>query len=218
MQWRNSSAFIDAARQPPELMHYGIRGQKWGVRNYQNEDGSLTPAGKQRYGGNQNGRGGLFGLHKKKEKKRDWKPEDAENLSDEELRTRNNRLQAEQNYKNNMTPQWKKDAKQTAKSWRNEAIKNIFIGTAVTLAAAAMTKNYKKIGPLISKYSKIAVSKIHSNTSVIKNAANKYSNPYIGNMRPGWKTRIYDNRRGSPNGIRKSMNWPTISIREKKNK
>ena len=31
------------------IMHYGIPGQKWGVRRYQNEDGSLTPAGKKRY-------------------------------------------------------------------------------------------------------------------------------------------------------------------------
>lgn len=31
-----------------ELYHYGIKGQKWGVRRYQNEDGSLTPEGKQR--------------------------------------------------------------------------------------------------------------------------------------------------------------------------
>lgn len=28
-----------------ELKHYGIKGQKWGVRRYQNEDGSLTPEG-----------------------------------------------------------------------------------------------------------------------------------------------------------------------------
>lgn len=32
-----------------ELYHHGIQGQKWGVRRYQNEDGSLTDAGRKRY-------------------------------------------------------------------------------------------------------------------------------------------------------------------------
>lgn len=32
-----------------ELYHHGIKGQKWGVRRFQNEDGSLTPAGQSRY-------------------------------------------------------------------------------------------------------------------------------------------------------------------------
>ena len=31
-------------------MHYGVTGQKWGVRRYQNPDGSLTPEGRQHYG------------------------------------------------------------------------------------------------------------------------------------------------------------------------
>lgn len=33
-----------------ELYHHGILGQKWGIRRYQNEDGSLTEEGRQRYG------------------------------------------------------------------------------------------------------------------------------------------------------------------------
>lgn len=33
-----------------ELYHHGILGQKWGVRRYQNSDGSLTSMGKKRYG------------------------------------------------------------------------------------------------------------------------------------------------------------------------
>lgn len=32
-----------------ELTHWGIKGQKWGVRRYQNIDGSFTQAGKERY-------------------------------------------------------------------------------------------------------------------------------------------------------------------------
>lgn len=31
------------------LMHHGIQGQKWGVRRYQNPDGTLTEEGKKKY-------------------------------------------------------------------------------------------------------------------------------------------------------------------------
>lgn len=31
------------------LMHHGVKGMKWGIRRYQNPDGSLTPLGEKRY-------------------------------------------------------------------------------------------------------------------------------------------------------------------------
>lgn len=31
------------------LEHHGIKGQKWGIRRFQNPDGTLTPAGQKRY-------------------------------------------------------------------------------------------------------------------------------------------------------------------------
>ena len=45
-------------RSENSMAHFGIKGMKWGVRRYQNKDGSLTQAGKVRYGsktGNANG-------------------------------------------------------------------------------------------------------------------------------------------------------------------
>lgn len=34
------------------LQHYGVKGQRWGVRRFENKDGSLTAEGKERYGKN----------------------------------------------------------------------------------------------------------------------------------------------------------------------
>lgn len=31
------------------LQHHGIKGQRWGVRRYENKDGTLTSKGKERY-------------------------------------------------------------------------------------------------------------------------------------------------------------------------
>ena len=44
-----STAIISAQERESSLTHYGIRGQKWGVRRFQNENGSLTEEGKKRY-------------------------------------------------------------------------------------------------------------------------------------------------------------------------
>lgn len=45
-------------RYPDYLMHHGIKGMKWGVRRFQNKDGSYTPLGLKRERGGSGGSGG----------------------------------------------------------------------------------------------------------------------------------------------------------------
>lgn len=40
-------------RSPDDLLHYGVHGMKWGIRRYQNPDGSLTKLGRVRYLGSE---------------------------------------------------------------------------------------------------------------------------------------------------------------------
>ena len=54
---------------PNDLVHHGVLGMKWGVRRYQNKDGSLTPEGMRRYGVDSKGRQSEQG---KKQAKRDY--------------------------------------------------------------------------------------------------------------------------------------------------
>lgn len=74
------------------LVHHGILGMKWGVRRYQNKDGSLTSAGKKRYSGDN--------TIKETPQKTTEEPKkrSVKDMSDEELRREVNRMQLEQNY------------------------------------------------------------------------------------------------------------------------
>lgn len=73
-----------------ELYHYGVKGMKWGVRRYQNKDGTLTAAGKRR-ARKQEAR------DVRRQRKSDYK--NRKLLSDSELDSKINRLKKERQFK-----------------------------------------------------------------------------------------------------------------------
>lgn len=87
-----------------ELYHHGIKGQKWGVRRFQNEDGSLTQAGKKRIKTYSDDYTKATELRKRK----------PEELSNSELKVLNERTRLEQEYSRLNPSAMKKAMKYTA--------------------------------------------------------------------------------------------------------
>ena len=121
---------MEQQNNPQELYHWGIRGMRWGVRRYQNKDGTLTPRGEKRYNdelkkiekkeqvlkNKANTRKKLDDLEKRKQalseakektnvKKAKKNKLDISKMSDDELKKLTSRLQLENNLKNEMQRQ-----------------------------------------------------------------------------------------------------------------
>ena len=88
-----------------ELYHHGVKGQRWGIRRYQNKDGSLTNAGKRKAAKMKKEYSNLTGkqLRQLPSKKTSsetpsTKKKTISEMSDDELREKTNRYILEKNY------------------------------------------------------------------------------------------------------------------------
>lgn len=137
-----------------ELYHHGIIGMKWGVRRYQNKDGSLTSAGKKRAAKLENDYKSLTGRNLKKKVKSDNsqnKPKTINDMSDNELKAKTNRMTLENNY---LSAKRISDSYNAAQVSRGQKIVSS-IGKKVIIPAATesgkqilidwLTRNGKKI-------------------------------------------------------------------------
>ena len=113
------------------LYHFGIKGMKWGIRRFQNKNGSLTAAGKKRYQ-----KGEQASDEKTSPSSSSSHSKSISELSDTELRTRINRLNLEKQYRQLLSEGASSNTKQVreGKSFANEikdrAVKNVFLPAA----------------------------------------------------------------------------------------
>lgn len=132
-----------------ELCHYGIKGQKWGVRRFQNEDGTRTSLGRERRRGNRLERAA-------RKKKSDYKAyrkriKRIDKMTDEEIANRIKRLESEAKLKDlerqKMIPGGKAVAEILSSSGKNAATKIVTAGMTV-VGLAVVTKMF---GPEMSQ-------------------------------------------------------------------
>lgn len=147
-----------------ELTHWGIKGMRWGIRRYQNKDGTLTTAGKKRYAKEmaklkeeervaKNKQRTKAKLDKLDEKRREIEaiksgkpaPKPAEkqthkpsikDMSDEELRAVVNRLNMEKMYK-----QLKPEQVSAGKKFADKVMKDV-VAPAATEVGKNVLKDY----------------------------------------------------------------------------
>lgn len=121
------------------LSHHGIKGMKWGIRRFQNKDGTLTPEGKKRVS--------------KNDRKSDSPiQKSVKELTDDEIRNRISRLRLEKDYADLMKSTQRNSKGKTfvadilEKSGKNIATQVVTygLGSAVNMLAGKEIVNPKK--------------------------------------------------------------------------
>ena len=139
---------IDTTTPINQMYHSGVKGQKWGVRRFQNTDGRRTAAGKKR---DLNRHGEVKEKPKSEDhvKSRQAKAKGSDGLSNEQLKKLNERLQLEETYKKLTAADMEK-----SKNWIAESLaksgKDAFADVSKGLIAGSAKLLIQQISPQLA--------------------------------------------------------------------
>lgn len=144
------------------LEHHGIKGQKWGIRRFQNPDGSLTNAGRKRYGDSSGGeksssapKRSIFGRRKSsssssessKSEESKTKKKNLSDMSDDEIQSAINRMRLEQAYTQLLAQTSPKPQSSRGQKFASSLFDNV-------IKPAAISSGKQVLTDLLTKYMK----------------------------------------------------------------